>query len=994
MESLIAKISASGISKTVKGAVCMVGKQVLERGTKEALDNAFRHALAAPLANLTIIEQALFALHLSKEETDGLEEFLKSPSFENLIRAIGLLAVTDKSSMSEQEAALRSFLGRALPGKPDGVIGSLSSAIIELVERVAPEAWQTATDLGALGQTWSSESIIQSLVADQISNARNQLEERIAATSASFREVDRFAGRYKRAVSFATSRLKPQAINESPSVPVADLYVEPLVNFVGEKGVTACHRDMLFASSRRSVLLGNPGGGKSTLAGKLCYDICSDLLDPSALDVPELAAQVVLRDYAQEQKIRPTSIIEYLEAHSKREFQIEPPAGAFKLLLLSGRVLVIFDGLDELIEIKDRSNICSAVSHFAMEYPVAPILVTSREVGYEQAPLDGARFRHFKLNPFNDKQVEEYATKWFKYSCSPNLKEGDRLARAFVAESSIVPDIRSNPLMLGLLCNLYRQDGFIPKNRPDVYQRCADLLFTKWDRSRGIRVKLPLDHRLRPAMSFLAHWIYSDEQLQAGVTEDRLVSETSKYLRQWVEDDAEADGIAQEFITFFRGRAWVFTDTGSDKIQRLYQFTHRTFLEYFAADELVRLHPAAKDLHKHLISKIKVRAWDVVCQLAYQLAVQRTPANDTLVDLLCQDARAAQMLKKLNILSFLARSIDLMYPKPHSRREAVRLCLDTVFEGLLPIDRAGGKQIALAQEILDGILGTSEENLKINASEVNGAIRRAIASEKLTAPAKSALVLLSSDLASALSYSPFGDRNLQVTQFWTKEAEALAEQIRSETQNLSEAEMTAAVLSWWRMDKTSEEILRKFGLPALSTSVYCPVVCWGYIPILAFLVTEAFSMPPVNEPNESGTARAERANWLAKELRSLGKLLSNYNPRPGSIGVRRTTRRRESRSFMEQLVSEEAKWPQDGTLAEGILVCLAVTVELEGVLFPEQSGSPDVRADLYAFVNSQTSEKCKTRAGAMVEMRCAPGAVKEKLLAWVRGEFLFTRRNS
>jgi hypothetical protein len=267
MESLIAKVTASGLSKTVKGAACMVGRQVLERGTKEALDNAFRHALAAPLANLSIIEQALFALHLSKEETDGLEEFLKSPGFENLIRAAGLLAVADKTSMSEQEAALKAFLVRTLPGKPDGAIGSLSSAIIELVERAAPEAWQTSTDLGALGQSWSSESIIQSLVADHISNARNQLEARIAATSASFREVDTFAGRYKRAVSFATSKLRPQAINESPSVPVADLYVEPLVNFVGEKGITACHRDMLFASSRRSVLLGNPGGGKQLSQG-------------------------------------------------------------------------------------------------------------------------------------------------------------------------------------------------------------------------------------------------------------------------------------------------------------------------------------------------------------------------------------------------------------------------------------------------------------------------------------------------------------------------------------------------------------------------------------------------------------------------------------------------------------------------------------------------------------------------------------------------------
>ena len=41
---------------------------------------------------------------------------------------------------------------------------------------------------------------------------------------------------------------------------------------------------------------------------------------------------------------------------------------------------------------------------------------------------------------------------------------------------------------------------------------------------------------------------------------------------------------AREFVEFCRGRMWVFTDAGTTVSgQRLYGFTHRTFLEYFAA---------------------------------------------------------------------------------------------------------------------------------------------------------------------------------------------------------------------------------------------------------------------------------------------------------------------------------------------------------------------------------------------------------------------------
>ena len=341
LESLIANASAAGLSKAVKGAACMVGKQALERTTKEALDKALHPALSSSLANLSVIEQSLFALSLSKSETKDLEEFLKSSDFESFVRSIGLLAAAGKAFLPDQEAALRAFLSKVLPGKADGALAGFARAIAEFIDRAAPDAWQTAAGLGVLGQSWSTESIVQSLVADHVCNARNQLEQRIAANSAPLSEVHAFVERYKRATSVATSRLRPQAINESPSVPITELYVEPFVTYVSDKGVKECSRNMLLAASRRSVLLGDPGGGKSTLASRLCYDISSDLLDRNSLDAPELAAQVVLRDYAQEQRLRPCSIIEYLEAQSKNEFQVEAPTGAFKLLLLSDRKSVV-----------------------------------------------------------------------------------------------------------------------------------------------------------------------------------------------------------------------------------------------------------------------------------------------------------------------------------------------------------------------------------------------------------------------------------------------------------------------------------------------------------------------------------------------------------------------------------------------------------------------------------------------------------------------------
>lgn len=986
IESALFKAAVTGFSKNASTVASMVGKQVLERAVKEALDRALTPALKPSLANLPILEQALLGLSLSKEEADALETFLNSRAFEKCVQAVGLISDADESALSLQQAALEAFLNRILPDKPGAAIANFAQEVLEVIAKTAPDAWQTAIELGIVGQSWRSELAIQNLVSDQILNARRQLEERIAATSSSFAEVEAFAQRYKRSVRFATSKLKPQSLHESFPVPIDQLYVEPLLNLAYQRDSSPSPRSIALAASRRSVILGNPGGGKSTFAGKLCYDVCSDLFEEGNSDLPELAAQVTLRDYAQYRRANPCSIIEYLQLHSKSEFQIEPPINAFKLLLLLGRIIIVFDGLDELIEIKDRSEICSAVEHFALEYPIAPILVTSREVGYEQASLDRVRFTHFKLSPFGEEQVKAYAAKWFALSCSTH-KEATRLETAFITESSILRDICSNPLMLGLLCNLYRQDGFLPKNRPEVYQRCADLLFTKWDRGRGIYIKLPLEHRLRPAMSHLAYWIYSGEKLQGGVAEDQLVEETSKYLRQWVEDDAEANSIAQQFVSFFSGRAWVFTDMGSDRTQRLYQFTHRTFLEFFTAEELVRLHPTPESLCANLIDRIRTRSWDVVCQLAFQLIVERTKSHNSLVDLLCKEAKEAELPHRLNVLSFLARTMDLLYPMPRARRDAVRLCVQTVFTNLLMC--AGSETLEkLASETLVVIMTASEEALKINASELKSVLFEILRSETMDSDAKAQAVLLASALPSVL-WMEFDDEKMK---YWEDELGDLSVPIELAVNALSLTERDMALLSWSNMSRTADELCNVFAPSILYESLHFPIADFYWASILACIAGQTLGaiFLAAQESDQQNVNMKKRSDWLNSEAKSIRDIIL----RTGVVTISASSLMmgfnpmEYSRQYPEQIL----RWPEDTEVVEGILVCNAVLAE---VVQPELSSTENLSAavyDLTMLYYSRSSDSFRVPAHDVVERLCKTQSIKAKLHAWVEGEISFTRK--
>jgi predicted NACHT family NTPase len=233
---------------------------------------------------------------------------------------------------------------------------------------------------------------------------------------------------------------------------------------------------------------------------------------------------VVLRDYGAEKKARNCSILQFIESTSNSNYQTQSPGGAFEYLLLNGHVLVVFDGLDELLDTRYRQEISSDVEAFCNLYPSVPVLVTSREVGYEQAPLDETKFEIFQLSPFTEEQVRNYAYKWFGADPEFGLEQRKQKTEAFLQESRIAPDLRSNPLMLALMCNIYRGENYIPRNRPDVYEKCALMLFERWDRMRGINASLPFEAHIRPTMMYLAHWIYSEDTLQGGVTEQRLIA--------------------------------------------------------------------------------------------------------------------------------------------------------------------------------------------------------------------------------------------------------------------------------------------------------------------------------------------------------------------------------------------------------------------------------------------------------------------------------------
>ena len=368
----------------------------------------------------------------------------------------------------------------------------------------------------------------------------------------------------------------------------------------------------------RTVVLGDPGGGKSTLSAFLAHDIGTGSFrqDIFASKTPLI---ILLRDIKMSEQ-GPESILRYIRAICRSSFALRPPSNAIEYALLNGRFFLIFDGLDELLEPSNRGKVVEAIEAIGNLYPNILILVTSRRINYDAAPLDSQIFEGYTLNEFDNERIAEYAYKYFYQLEDKSEEEREGIAEVFLRESrDHAAEIRSNPLMLALMCRLYRGINYIPQNIPALYQRCANMLFITWDERRHIGPGVPFEYHIEPLMAHLGYWIFASGA--TAVSEGEVVHHAKEYLHEWlISDPREAEAAANSFVKYFKNRLWVFTEVGlTDEGQGLYSFTHRTFLEYYAGMHLSTNAASSTILAQELVPRLKSSQWDVVAQVAIYL---------------------------------------------------------------------------------------------------------------------------------------------------------------------------------------------------------------------------------------------------------------------------------------------------------------------------------------------------------------------------------------
>lgn len=330
--------------------------------------------------------------------------------------------------------------------------------------------------------------------------------------------------------TFALNRLEASQskVHIPATVPVElnldDMFV-PLTAIPSQKERVSAEQ-IAFGSYRHTILIGDPGSGKSTIVRKVYRDICRiGIVTQRDSQIPVLIDLKDLDNLRSSPKAngddRDESIFNLVkyEVTSVKTYSGEK---LFEWFLDAGRLTVMLDGLDE-VRTDEFENVSKDIlalrDQLMRRNPRNRLVVTTRRQLYVNLSTDfkDAFEAHLTLEPFTANDMYEFLQKWYyrtraKHASAEDEQAATTEGRAATPEEHVSrifnnlaeqPNIRTmcaTPLVLGMYVAMdeLTKGQSLPETRPDFYKTVTDeLLVRRRSRQLGLTTGLSLLRRNR-----------------------------------------------------------------------------------------------------------------------------------------------------------------------------------------------------------------------------------------------------------------------------------------------------------------------------------------------------------------------------------------------------------------------------------------------------------------------------------------------------------------
>lgn len=366
---------------------------------------------------------------------------------------------------------------------------------------------------------------------------------------------------------------------------------------------------VLEQNERLCLIIGGPGSGKTELGMWLLAKLCTPNESLTALPADTVPVRIEMRQF-DDDTVRNSldfDFVTYLEK-TLQALSVRLEAAQIQELHQAGRLLWIFDGMDEVRQAERRERYGERILALMHGSPSRAI-VTSRTVGCEPLVELLGQCSVYALREFDDAQIELFLNSWhaLEFTDEPERAEKRRQRLAYAIEKSrSVRDLCRNPLLLTLLALLNRGDE-LPRRRHKVFERAVDLMVGQWDANKHLSLDSgPSAFEREDKLQFVRQlaWAMQNNCWQSSqnnlIHHDDLFRFTTSFIKQQFDvDEDRAQTHARSLINDLEERNYMLAYLGNAQ----YGFVHKSFMEYLAAEALVRLQ-SSEEQTEHFIKSL------------------------------------------------------------------------------------------------------------------------------------------------------------------------------------------------------------------------------------------------------------------------------------------------------------------------------------------------------------------------------------------------------
>ncbi|MEH2311960.1 MAG: NACHT domain-containing NTPase [Nostoc sp.] len=411
-------------------------------------------------------------------------------------------------------------------------------------------------------------------------------------------------------------------------------------------------------------VLGKPGAGKTTFLQHLAIQC-----NRGRFAANRVAIFVTLRDFADESReAGEFHLLNYI----CKEFFTSGISDAFVLetLLLEGRVLLLLDGLDEVLD-QQSNAVVNEIRRLSEKYQKNIFVVTCRTAAKASSLR---RFTDVEIAPFTSEQIVAFAQKWFTALSKTNVYQRLEQAVEFTLKLDLPENLQFrrlvvNPLFLHLACWVFDQQNKFPSQKATFYKQCLHLLLIKWDETKAIERDEIYQGFLLPQKLKLLSKIASATFEQGNYLFEQHIVEQyiGDYIRDLPNASTEPEELQLDSEAVLRA---IELQHGllAERVRGIFSFSYLTFQEYLTARQIVANYnlQALEQPLQRLVSHITEPRWREI----FLLTVAMLRSADFLVQLMKQqvDALVAEDPYLQKFLTWTSQKSVVAPPQPAAIR--------------------------------------------------------------------------------------------------------------------------------------------------------------------------------------------------------------------------------------------------------------------------------------------------------------------------------------